>query len=225
MKLALAWLFAVAACDSVLGLAKTVGADAAPPIPTDAPRCVMPVGDIDVFADSLMPCSSWGFVDDANSSTAASGGQLIIVPDANQATTRGGCVANNFIPFEADAGVFVKVATLPGLDEFQFIELNWDTDSTQLSAIGFGPTVRFSRGAFDFGGVPFDATLPWVRVRPSADRTAIVAERSSDAATWIQFAIDQTTPPDSVKLFMYGGMFAAQTNPSRIYFDRLDACP
>ena len=218
-------LVALTGCDSLLGLAHTIPADVQPQVPIDAPLCAMPVGDIDVFADTLTPCSSWGGPDNMNSSTSVSGGRLIIVPDANQAATRGGCLAANYIPFEANAGVFVEVTTLAGLDEYQTIALQWDTDSTQMSTIGFGPTIVFTRGATDFGGVPFDAALPWVRLRPNADRTATIAERSSDAATWRQFAIDQTKPPDSVKLFMYGGMFAPQTNPSRIYFDRLDACP
>ena len=229
-------LVALAGCDKVLGLQPLPPPDALPdaapdvPLP-DAPLCVMPAL-YDAF-DSDPVCAPIGFADnDATTTVSSVNGRLAIAPGANTASTRGGCLGGN-VAFAADAGVFMHVTSLPDGSEYQFMALYWSGSSTSTMVSWNTSDIIVQRARMPndpapvmVGDILFDSTMTtWVRVRPTVDGTAIVAESSPDGLHWTVFGTDTVTPPTEARVTMYGGTFASESAPRTIYFDDFDVCP
>ena len=213
-------------CQRVLGLSLVQMIDAPPP-PPDAPPCVMPEL-YDTF-DGPGVCSSWGFVDQSNATVDVENGQLVIQPEPNVVTTRGGCLSLGSMAFTADSGVFAQVPSPPDGEEYMQMQVQW-TGSDTITTVGWNPgTIHYQRA--DGSGVEAQASTPftpnssWVRLRPSADATAVVVETSPDGLAWTPFETDLVTPPAQVRPSFENGTFAADPDPAPIKYDGFDACP
>jgi hypothetical protein len=178
------------------------------------------------------PCA-WGILDtDGTTTVTAEGGRLVIRPTPNNAQTRGGCLGPT-MPFTADAGVFMHVTETRAGDEFKHFAVDWQ-GSTWLSFVTWGVAdITYYRGLdindpqkIMLGMVDFSpATTSWVRMRPSDDGMAVLAEVSSDGRSWFLLGTDAITPPTHVSAIFQAGTFTGDATPRAIYFDDFDVCP
>ncbi len=211
------WWLALAGCDRVLGL--HAFPDAAP----DAPPCVTPFVH-DSF-DQAPPCSTWGhsYGDNAGTTVSVANGQLVIQPGANAVTTSGGCGSNGDVTF--DSGVFLQVTTLPAGYEYMLAAATW-ADGTSQQISWSSTAVAFVHDKTTLNQIPFDPmSTTWVRMRPSPDGTATIAETSGDGLHWQMFATDPVAPPATVGINLVAGVFAAEAAPAPVKFDALNVCP
>ena len=183
---------------------------------------------VDTF-DVGPACSAWGFVDVVGATVSVGGGELVIAPAPNSDTvTRGGCYSTVAIPFDPASGIFAQSATLPGDGEYKELIAG---GSSQSWLLNWQRPLSFSRNSPDappivLATIPFDPRLmSWLRMRPSADLSAVVAEYSDDGNVWYQFGFDPTPAADQVQVLIYGGTYANEPTPSVITFDALDVCP
>jgi hypothetical protein len=223
-------------CDKLLGLQIVPNVsppdappDAAPDAP-DAPPCTN--GPNPDSFDIAPPCSGLGFADyDGSTTVADEGGRMVIRPGALNATTRGGCIGSP-IAFMNPLGAFMQVSSTHGPGEYMFWSLDWK-GSSEVSTIGWDPSgIIYQHGGPNapsppiLGHIPFDPSkTSWVRIRPSDDGTAVIAEFSGDGYAWTAFAWDPMPPPMQVAPLFYGGTFAQEAQPQPIYFDGFDTCP
>jgi hypothetical protein len=225
----LRWCIALcsAACGRVAFDAQVAG---------DAPQitvgCTMPATVVDSF-DTSPPCAAWGILDEAMATVTVAGGELMIAPEADQASTRGGCIATDPMPFDPQIGMFAKISTPPDSDEYAVLQ--WNTaDYRQLIGWTMVPTPSIQMQRIDMetmqtttlGELPYDPAMDsWGRLRPTADGTAIMSEYSADGTTWHLLAVDPDPPPATVKLELYAGTFTADATPMTVAFDSVDVCP
>ena len=213
-------LVVLAGCSGVFGIQHLPPADAAKDAPIDAPLppCVPVATFADTF-DSSPPCSAWGFTDTTTATVSVAQGQLVIVPDANNASTRGGCLSSGNAPFDPDSGIFVE-SVMPGApNEYKFamvdqLTINWDAT-----------TVTFDLGMNQFASADFGPGTRWTRLRPTPDRTMVLAETAPDGRTWTVVGSVAFTAPTTARVTLLGGTFAALPAPPAITFDGFDVCP
>jgi hypothetical protein len=215
-----ALLVVLAGCTEAFGIQRLHRPDAAVDAPIDAP--LPPCAPVAVYADTFdtsPPCSQWGFVDNSSASVSVAGGQLVIVPDASNASTRGGCLSSGNAPFDPDTGIFIESAMPGAPNEYKYAGID------QLT-IAWDPTnVYFSLSNSQFAMVPFGANTRWTRVRPTADRTMVIAETAPDGLTWTTVGSVAFAAPTTARILFYGGTFAPIASPPPITFDGFDVCP
>ncbi len=199
--------------------------------------CAMPATVHDSF-DVGPPCGAWGTADTAMTTLAIANGELLVTSDANIETTRGGCLTDpaDPMPFDPDVGLFIQLGQIGDEDEYITLQAIW-SDNELADMLRWGslptPTLELDRkdqvtemATETFGTVGYDsATSAWARMRPSADRTAIVAEYSADGQTWHQFAMDPTPAPTGVQVQLYAGTFTSDPSPAVVGFESLNTCP
>jgi hypothetical protein len=230
VRLALAAVLLAGGCDKLLGLDSVVQPPPPDAPPPDAPPCVN--GPLADSFDTEPPCNGLGFVDnDSSTMVTIAGGRLVIQPGADTVTTRGGCISGGVtMPFTSQYGAIMQVTSTHGPSEYMDWTLDW-VGTTDSSTISYDPSgITYAHGTPTGGNVlghiPFDsAKTSWVRMRPSDDGTAVVAEFSGDGYAWTIFAWDLASPPSAVGVLFYGGTFAAESQPATIYFDGFDTCP
>ena len=213
-------LLLLAGCSGVFGLSHVPPPDAAPDAPIDAPAppCV-PVATYCGHVRCAPPCSQWGFVDTAAATVNVAQGQLVIVPDANNASTRGGCLSSGNALFDPDSGIFIESAMPGSPNEYKFAMVD------QLTIAWDATSVTFSLGATKFASAVFGADTSWTRVRPTPDRTMVVAETAPDGLTWTAVGSVAFAAPATARISLYGGTFGMLASPPPITFDGLDVCP
>jgi hypothetical protein len=189
----------------------------------------------DLFDDqSREPCSAWGGIDTGGSVSSSTvglypGGGLAITADPNTDQARGGCESSiappNFMPM----GIFTKV-TRPqtGIAEYQEMCVGAPDNSASwcVEWEAGGQVIDFTDGSGNDFGSSSHGPWPWVRMRPSLDGAAVLAQVSQDAIHWETFAMDTSqTVPATVLVGLIGGTFAPEPTPSTFGFDVLDVCP
>ena len=218
---------ALAGCNQIFGIS------AASPLPDapasiDAPPCAVPV-----FTDSFdvgPPCSSWAFPDMTTATVSVANGQLVIAPEPDMGVTRGGCISQATMPF-GESGAFFQVTSTVGDGEYKFADVDFDHYTTTIT---WGGSLTFTRADNNdltappimIAATTFDAQrTSWARVRPSSDRSQMIAEIASDGSTWVQLGIDDFAAPQMVGIQILGGTFQSEDVPTPITFDGFDVCP
>lgn len=212
-----AGLLVLGGCTGVFGIQHVRAAPDAP-IDTPPPPCTSVAVYADTF-DTPPPCSMWGFVDSAASTVSVAQGQLVIVPDPNNTSTRGGCLSSGNAPFTPESGIFIESAMPGAPNEYKFAGID------QLTIAWDATSVSFSLTNTMFASVPFGPNTRWTRVRPTPDRTMVVAETAPDGLTWTPAGSVAFAAPSTVRLSLYGGTFAPIASPPPITFDGVDVCP
>jgi hypothetical protein len=229
--IAVALVGALAGCDGVFGLTPL------PPLPpdavrdgpadiaVDAPQCAMPFVH-DSFDDSPA-CGKWGaaYGDDTGTTATVANGELVIQPGpgGDSTNSHGGCAEIGESSFAS--GFFIEVTTLPA--GYEYLQVNLSFGSSNL-AIGWNSTTIFvSQDSLVVGKRLFDPTqTTWVRVRPASDRQSIIAETAPDGLTWQAFGVEFIPAPDTIRIGIVGGVFAAPMGmPAPILVAGMNQCP
>jgi hypothetical protein len=179
--------------------------------------CLSP-GIGDNFMETL-PCSQWGEPVVDNSSLNV-GSDLTITPDANVQST-GGCLRSS-LAF-GDAGFFVHIGQFPTEGDLQLVvtdtstSTSWGIELSNQQQFTFLETDQTEQGI-----LPFDPTLTWWRLRPSAGGV-VLYELSADGETWTSHRTSVEAPPATVGASVEDIVDAADPDPAII--DGIDICP
>ncbi len=180
--------------------------------------CLSP-GIGDSFDSEIIPCKAWGqFVID-NSSESVSNGELMITPNANDQAA-GGCLLAS-MPF-TDAGFFVQIGQYPSVGELELViedpsnGTTWDVQSTNQLLFEFIKT-----GDAAPTSIPFDASLAWLRLRPSGNN--VVYETSPDGEAWTTQRTAAGAAPATVAASIED--LVDDPAPGSAIIDGIDICP
>jgi hypothetical protein len=181
------WLVVFAAgCNALFGiheLSSVPPADGPPP-PIDGTTAACELALSEDFGGPA-PCTDWGMVYGTDvGGTVTEGSGLLSVTPIDKAAAAAGCVSNG--PFGlGPAGMSVGLASvLRGSGAYT--GLQYATPGSGFAIGVVDGNLLFSDIKVDavFASVPFDNAQPFVRLRTGGAGTMVVAERSSDGATW-----------------------------------------
>ena len=203
----------------------------------DPAACITQTSVRTTFEDSPADdvCRGIGPTNQVDSEVTVVGGQLHIQPLPDKDSTVGGCLSEIEQPFTT--GVFLEVIEpLANADfEFMFFRAEWvGTDMSSILQIKGTELVLYRevggdpRQTLEAGRIELGVETRWWRMRFDGGDT-ILGEVSPDGRGWSTFADhlvpDPVDPPDSVKISVAMGAFAAELTPSTAIIDNINICP
>ena len=216
---ATAWLAAVllAGCDWAFSLSHL---DA--PLP-DAPACPL---ESDAF-DGPGVCDAWGYPLSAGSHVERiENGELVLLPGGSTPNNTG-CVSRLAFPFELRGANVEVTAVGAGAAQYNSLIAFWGGDTADGTMIGASVTTIGLRDASGMmrGSAPYDpVAMRWWRLRPSDDRSEVIAELSPDGHAWTELGRDPRPAPATLKVQIQSGVYAP-TTPTPMRVASFDACP
>lgn len=223
------WLvvLAVAGCNRFLELDEV----------QDRPVCTNSLVSDDFEAPSPV-CGTWGTVSDADLILSRYDGTLMIAPKEG-VEEFSDCHEMASIPFEPE-GVFVELALVPmhayGNFQLETFDTLTSPDPTSDTSINFsathievvdqkscspGPCTSFLDGSFA------PEVMKWLRYVPSADKTALVVQYSTDGLAWSELATRDISPAVAsyVRVTLGGGVALGSIAPTPVRYESLGLCP
>jgi hypothetical protein len=173
--------------------------------------------------DGGNPCAGWGYQLMGSPAESLVNGALVLLPVAPTSNT--GCTSAIAFPF-GSSGVFVDVQAVgTGLNQYNGLQVFWTAARSESSTITvMNGTLGFSSHAVATSEPYGSGAARWWRIRPSADRQAVIAEVSGDGLVWRELGRDPLPPPAMVIAQIQSGL-ADGSAPTPMQVASFDVCP